>query len=721
MAGIQRVGQATYQNTGTASVAVQNPVGAASGDKIVLVITSSAAAVGLATYTGWTLLLDATYNARRTFYLTRDYASSYSDITLSGPATAGSISMAFRAASGFTLSEPVIGTKWDRPANGGSQATTTMLSMTGAEDGITIAITAETSTGAESEGQVTFTGTDWTKWFYGDTDLAQAVSVVYWVGYRDLDGATPSGNVVSTWPNASTNSMGVQLTIGQTGSGGTMPTGNLDTVGVFQNSATSLTVGARKVSGGVVEAVLRQAGTEVARQAITFTSGRGNAAFTGLTPGTAYTVTFEVDGVVQTDAVAAGRTLRTGAASFVAVTGSCMFTGSMHPVFDRILADNPDFWTIQGDIHYEDATTEAGWWAGMVTSLNALRALPRKLTTRWTPDNHDTIRTTPLGGGAPALPPVWKQMAGSAGWGSADSVGQAWQNGRVLFVQPDLRSMRDNYAVPDPAPLKMLGTAQKTWFKDLLTAAETDPSIALVIVLPNWIGLQQGSGRWGSYPDEYAELNAHIQSLPKVRTHMVMVGGDTHNLWADSGARSWPEAAFPGIPSLNMSGYNRASPAETFFVPDIANATLIASGAEADWGGYSRLTVTDTGGSSVVFKWEAVRVDSAGNSDTMSTWSKAFTSDDAPQPPDPGSYASQSNSALELAWLRKVSGSSASSSLSDLKKAVFGSSERDYWAARSGLTSGSLSDHKLAAMKADTGASGSLSDVSRAFWAKNSV
>lgn len=91
-----------------------------------------------------------------------------------------------------------------------------------------------------------------------------------------------------------------------------------------------------------------------------------------------------------------------------------------------------------------------------------------------------------------------------------------------------------------------------------------------------------------------------------------------------------------------------------------------------------------------------------------------------PSAVDPGSYASQSNSALELAWLRKVSGSSALASLSDLRKAVFGSSERDYWAARSGLSSGSLSDHRLTAMRLETGASGSSSDVARAFYAQYS-
>lgn len=623
MAVITRAGSSSYQNTGTASVPVTNPPGAAAGDKMLLVLTVSAVAANITTPSGWTTIFDRTYNTRRTYVLVRDYAASYAAITLSTAATAGSSIMAFRAASGYLLNSAwAVGTKWDRPADGGgSVATTTMLSMTGEADGVTLGITAETSTGPEAEGAVTFAGTGWAKWFYGDTDPAADVAAIHWVGYRDI-GAVASGNVVTTWPNASNNSVGVQVSLGQVASG-PAPTGNLDTVGVYQNAATTLTVGARLLTSGSVSAVLRQSGTEVARQTMSFTSGRGSVTFTGLPNSTEYTVTFELGGVVQTDVQARGRTLRTGVSSFTAISGSCMFTGSQHPIFDRMSEEGADFWTIQGDAHYEDQDNASGWWNGMALGLNAWRGLTRKLVTRWTPDNHDTIRTTPLGGGAPGLPPIWKQIAGSTGWASADTVGQAWQNGRVLFIQADLRSARDNYQTV-AEPRKLMGDSQKAWFKALLNGAEADPTVAMVVWFDNWIGLKQSSGRWGDYPSEYAELNGVIQSSPWLKSHIVLVGGDSHNLWADSGARSWTEAAFPGVPSLNMSGYNRASPAETFFVPDIANATLQTSGVEQDWGGYSRLVFADDG-TDLDFTWQAVRVNAAGASDVMATWSKTFS------------------------------------------------------------------------------------------------
>ena len=78
---------------------------------------------------------------------------------------------------------------------------------------------------------------------------------------------------------------------------------------------------------------------------------------------------------------------------------------------------------------------------------------------------------------------------------------------------------------------------------------------------------------------------------------------------------------------------------------------------------------------------------------------------------------------LEVAWLHKVSGSSALNSLADLRKLVMPDGPYVYWSATSGLTPASLystTDHKIAAMKiAVPGASGTATDVSRQFYAAN--
>lgn len=621
-----RVGAAFGSNSGGSTVTLTNPAGATTGDRMIAYLSHTGTAATISDFQGWTTLNTLTFNTRKWYILERSYAATYPSLTLSTTEGVFWAVVAIRATSGYSLGATSLGATWRRVDNGGSINTTQAPSMSTTADSLSLAFFSETSTGAETEAQTTLSGAGWTKWFWSKAAAGDA-NPVNFVAYRDGTGSA-SGVATTTWPNNSNNGAGVQMLVPQT-STGPGATGNLDTVGIYQHSATSLTVGARQVTAGVVQVILKRSGTEVDRKTITFSSGRGFAAFTGLLAGTDYTASFEVNGVAQTDVQVAGRTLRTGPSSFTVITGSCMFTGSTHPVYDRIAEDNPDFWTIQGDIHYQDSTDATGWWGGMVTSLNAFRSLPRKMVTRWTPDNHDTIRTTPLGGGAPELPPIWKQIAGSSDWSSADTIGQAWQNGRVLFIQTDLRSARDNYQT-DSAPLKMLGASQKTWFKNLLSAANSDSGIAMVVWFDNWIGLQQGSGRWGSYPDEYDELNSHIQSLSRVKSRLVLVGGDTHNLWADSGARSWPEAAFPGIPSLNISGYNRASPAETFFIPDIANDTIMSGGTEADWGSYSRIKVQDSG-QDLMFTWEGVKVDAAGTPTVMSTWSKTYSDSENPQ------------------------------------------------------------------------------------------
>lgn len=88
-----------------------------------------------------------------------------------------------------------------------------------------------------------------------------------------------------------------------------------------------------------------------------------------------------------------------------------------------------------------------------------------------------------------------------------------------------------------------------------------------------------------------------------------------------------------------------------------------------------------------------------------------------PSAPDPSTYAGKTLSDLEAAWLRKVSGLTTGT-ISDLRRAVYTNGEHAYWASRSGLASGSLSDHKLATMKAATGATGTLTDVERIYYAQ---
>ncbi len=636
MAAPTRVGATTYQNTGTGQVPMNNPSGAAAGDVLVAVLTVPVTTTSISNLAGWTLLADNSYNTRRTFVLTKAYAASHGNITLSANAATGVTVVAIRANGGMTLSAPVIGTRWDRPSNGGSITTTQHPSMTVAADTLALAFTAETSTGAETEAQVSLSGTGWTKWYYGDTDAAQAAAVNYFAAYREMTSAGATGTPTTTWPNASNNSVGFQVAITQTG-GAPITTGQVGAHGCFNFGEESFVVGHDKIGGTVHEAVLYDATGTTELDRITTshdaTTGWGHADFQGLAPGTTYLVRYEVDGAEQTDAQVSVTTLDQSVTNFVALAGSCQFTGSNHPTFDRMRETGAAFLAHMGDLHYADATDEPGWRAGMESSLTTsrMKAMLEEIPMSWAPDNHDIIRTTPAGGGSSVTQTEWKQLRGTDG-ASADSLGWAWQHGRVLFIHTDMRSARDNYnSVAEPRTF--LGAAQKAWLKAIWGAAETNPDIALVVWFTTWTARNDESGRWGSYDMESDELEAEVNSRPALKAKLVMVGGDSHVLQADSGARTGSVFRFHGVPSLNMSGFNRSSNYATGGW-DIAEADLRTSGQpEADWGGYSRMTFDDNGGAGLVFTWEAVRVNASGVEDVMATWTNTYAED----PPSTGS------------------------------------------------------------------------------------
>lgn len=383
-------------------------------------------------------------------------------------------------------------------------------------------------------------------------------------------------------------------------------------------------------------AKLYRAGVLQATRAYTVDSSSkwGNTTFNDLLPGTEYVIVPEVAGTERTDYSVTVRTLPTAPISFRFVTGSCQFTGSNHPVWDRIKADAPLFIGHQGDLHYGDATTEAGWRLAHESSLTTSRfmALAAISPINWTMDNHDRVITNPTGTGTglnlgetdPATQLGWRKLAGSTDFSSSDTIGRTWVAGRVRFIATDMWSVRDD-GDGDPAPRTFLGATQKAWFKNVLDTAE-EP---IIVWFAQWTARNNANGRWNSFPEESAELEAYIDARPGVKSRMIMIGGDSHSLQADDGSRPSTGMRFAGIPSLNMSGFNRSGDAGDGGTGwSIANEGMRVPGdSESNWGGYSRVNITDTGSDTVTFSWEAVRVNSVGTSDVMATFTKSFAAD----------------------------------------------------------------------------------------------
>ena len=78
---------------------------------------------------------------------------------------------------------------------------------------------------------------------------------------------------------------------------------------------------------------------------------------TGLTPNTQYYYAIEADGAVYSDTLGKLHTFPNGPASFTFAMSGDANTGSSHPVFGTILAQNPLFFLHLGDMYYADITS----------------------------------------------------------------------------------------------------------------------------------------------------------------------------------------------------------------------------------------------------------------------------------------------------------------------------------------------------------------------------
>ncbi len=232
-------------NAGAATVTLSNPAGASSGDRMLALLSADSNNVSISNLQGWTLLSDTTFNTRRAYLLERDYASSYAALTLSGARGVWWTVLAVRGAAGA----PTLGSVWRRVDNGGSITTTECPSIASQPIGaLAIGLTTETSTGAETEAQVTFSGTGWAKYLWtwtGDAD----VSPNHWIGQRTLTTDDATNTVTTTWPNASSNSIGVQVVYAATVTTGTVATNTPTVAATIPSSSWSGTVAAPTVTG----------------------------------------------------------------------------------------------------------------------------------------------------------------------------------------------------------------------------------------------------------------------------------------------------------------------------------------------------------------------------------------------------------------------------------------------------------------------------------------
>lgn len=644
------IASAAGKSGGGTSVVIPIPAGTQDGDLLIVpfMIASSGSSFTDRAAKNWWDLGSQTVNSRNWGAYARVYRNSTpsSDFTLTlntGALVKYNV-LVIRKHDVASLSDITVGARWARPDNGGSISLLTAKGLTTPENNmLVLAMTGEASNALGTYTATTPNGfVKVTEITEGPTANSEIEWVTSWQKTQATAGAT--GDFSLTYSVPANNGIAVQIAIP------TAPVaGNLGFRIASSVESDHITLGVDLIAGTNLEIALFDGGTEVQRKTPTLDSGGwGNVLFDGLIPNHPYFVEFDIDGVRQVTKTMLVETLplEGAPASFTVVAGSCQFTGSNHPVWDRIIDDHPKVLAHMGDLNYVNPTTVAAWRAALESSMYAPRfhELMGRVLFSWSWDNHDRIITDQGGAGSalnlgttdPATNTEWRKLAGSTGWASSDTAGRTWVIGRVRFIQTDQWTMKDD---PDAGiatpPLTFLGAAQKQWFKDTLENATEE----VIVWLCQWTGQNHANGRWNSYPQETAELEAWINARPAVKAKMVMIGGDSHSLQVTDGTRTLAQGQrFAGIPNYNISGFNRSNETPAGGDGWLVDQPLRSPGQpEADWGGYSRITVEDDG-DVLTFKWEGVRVDSAGVSDVMNTQTLTFGESVEPEQPSTGIY-----------------------------------------------------------------------------------
>lgn len=205
---VTQVGFTKHQATGTTALTIAQPAGAADGDLLIMVVMCTNTITDVPVLSGWTNLVPyavvntRAYNIQARVRQAGDPASFTWAFT--GSAARSAILIALRGTQ--PVANLTTGTVTKRPA---LATTSTAVGVTAASDSMTLAVFVEASTSAETAGFFpTITGpfTHWTTVEQSGGTNLETISVF---------STTTSGalsDAVATYPFASANGMGVQIT-----------------------------------------------------------------------------------------------------------------------------------------------------------------------------------------------------------------------------------------------------------------------------------------------------------------------------------------------------------------------------------------------------------------------------------------------------------------------------------------------------------------------------
>lgn len=327
-------------------------------------------------------------------------------------------------------------------------------------------------------------------------------------------------------------------------------------------------------------------------------AGLAKHTVTGLQPGTAYFYGLEADGLLLDEETSRG-TFTTlppdgSASSFSFWFASCKRTDSNHAVYDAIRGRSPLFGLFTGDLGYDDPDSEDVTRYMWQTALAQPRfnQLVREVPCAYTYDNHDFAAPVPgawLGSPNASAAQTYARAYATHYALPPNGLYTTWRVGRVRFIWLDTRSARSNPADPDGAGKSVLGSVQKSWFKQLL-AESTEPLIFVMLSFPFRRGATPD--RWGDYATEFNELVSFVGGVPGLADRLIWLSGDLHALAADNGTNSPNGSVQLVAAALDQDG---ATPGGLYF-----NAAAWSAGWAPNTPGrgqYGVVEVTDDGDS----------------------------------------------------------------------------------------------------------------------------
>lgn len=388
-----------------------------------------------------------------------------------------------------------------------------------------------------------------------------------------------------------------------------------DEHGYLTTEVKSLWTGALTDDGATVVVQLTHASDDV-RLAVTGPGGielsdpvsvaHGAAAILsidGLLDDMAYTYEIECDGEAVPGPTGAFTTLSSlNPASFTVAFAGDANTGSNAVVFDTIREMEPLMFFHLGDLHYTNINTNSvalfNAAYDVVLAQSRQAQLYREIPTVFLWDDHDygpnnSDSTAP---GKAASCATYRARVPHYALVDSMAIYQTWDIGRVRFILTDERSQATPNSATDNSSKSMLGSAQKTWFKNLLS--NSSGKLIVWLCSRTFGGVPTvGADHWGGFTTERTELANYIHANCPGR--VVVLSADMHALGIDDGSHH-DYATGGGEPLRTF----QAAPLDIAITGGYGGATY-TSGLFTGSNQFGTMQVDDAGGASVDVTWRA--------------------------------------------------------------------------------------------------------------------